>query len=182
VGYVNPVPSSLTSNAVRVFELGTGVAGGPWGAHRICWRPQSTSADVVELGRLTLHGPRQMLEAPCVLGVPCTVTLSGFGLPLGSWLAVIDADGESCGASGASLSELQGLTHPLPYASHGVGADADVAHNLGTSRNGTVGRYALCWTQGAGGVPNLVDFNVHVGTFSMSIPALFCVNAGIRRA
>ena len=111
-------------------------------------------------GSFFIAGPRPT-TAQCTMGLPCTVSIPGYGLEERNGLLL---SAEPCGDISAEGSNWTGLTNPI--ASSAPGFDA---YPFGTALAGPIGAHHLCW---ASAPTTAVDYRVTVDpAFSMRGPA-----------
>eukprot|EP00930_Biecheleria_cincta_P035475 TRINITY_DN24396_c0_g2_i1.p1 TRINITY_DN24396_c0_g2~~TRINITY_DN24396_c0_g2_i1.p1 ORF type:complete len:4398 (+),score=706.18 TRINITY_DN24396_c0_g2_i1:1156-13194(+) len=126
-------------------------------------RCSSEAGFAAQVGALTVVGPTIGQEQGCTLGLPCEISIKGYGLDQANAVMLVDAS-SSCG-SAPPLTAHDGLVWPQrPVASRGPGHFA-----AGLAFSGPVGPSVakLCW--GAKWF-TWADFNVEVGVFFMAGP------------
>jgi hypothetical protein len=144
-------PSLSTESTSYTF--GTPVAGYPYANYKLCWGHDPADGDYsgynIEIDAAgDLFGPDRM-ELACTMGLPCVLTVTGYGLTTDNQLAAAEG---SCGASASVSTQTWDAIGPASVSTDG----AEAVFNFGTPVVGTPGDfYVLCWGN-AGALSELV--------------------------
>jgi len=106
-------PKRAKSSDAYGYELGIPSAGTPGNAYSICWahEPSSNADFLTRLGTFSINGPTAVALAECTLGLPCVVTVSGFGLASTNKILVVQPT-DTCGTDNVNVVAMAGLTNP----------------------------------------------------------------------
>jgi hypothetical protein len=159
-------PKQAESSDPKAYKLGIPSAGTPGNAYSICWAhsPASNADYKLRLGVFTIVGPNAyptVTLANCILGLPCIVTITGFGLASTNKI-IVTAMSDSCGSPVLNQVTMTGLTNPAS-----IGSTLQ-NFNLGTPTSGVPGDYTICWGHNPA---SQSDYWVRKATLRMAGPA-----------
>merc|ERR1712166_406832 len=108
----------------------------------------------------TINGPHVEEFVECTLGLPCIVTIPGFGLAATNKI-IVTAFTDTCGSPGLNDAKMAGLTNPAAISS------TLQNYPMGVPTRGVPGDYTVCWAHNPSGE---ADYWVRAATFRMAGP------------
>eukprot|EP00929_Paragymnodinium_shiwhaense_P082593 TRINITY_DN4359_c0_g1_i1.p1 TRINITY_DN4359_c0_g1~~TRINITY_DN4359_c0_g1_i1.p1 ORF type:complete len:1519 (-),score=257.83 TRINITY_DN4359_c0_g1_i1:120-4676(-) len=163
-------PSRPVSGDVSYYEMGTAATGVPSDNYWLCWGHAPTTAEEhrVPLAKLRLSGP-DVLTAykECILGMECSLTLTGLGMESTNHIAVIEySDPHRCGQGALPWVDFTGMPNPALVADGNSRSIKVFPLGLPTFVY-RPGLFTICWSHTGA---RDEDYDVNVGTLRMAGP------------